>query len=434
MVASGSNVVRKEKKHAGTNNATAEDQCHPKKIFVGGLAHKCTTQHLRDHFTRFGTILDAVVLRWPDGRSRGFGYVTFADVVSASAALREGHSVGGRQVEVKRAVPGTNKLFVGGLPQNTPASELREHFERFGVVSDAVVMIDAATNRSRGFGFVCFLPGPEGAEAVAVALANYDHHFLRNKWIEVKSASPPHKLVGKEKSSQADCVSTTATDDSSSETGETGSHVLEHTPSATHGEGFATAAEKSEKPRRAQKKSGASTSAAAPRTAPMGEPAKISLTSSSTSSASEWLSAGTASLQQPPHQQQLPAPYPFGGLGFFPNGSQAQAQAQAAHWYFSAMAASAAAAAASAGKYDVGAAMAGGYPPAPFAASGVPGLCSPPGLDATPTARPSDSHVADSATLNIDELLRQAAVMPTRCEAGRAAPGAAPQGRAQVQI
>ena len=25
--------------------------------------------------------------------------------------------------------PGTNKLFVGGLPQNTAAAELREHFE-----------------------------------------------------------------------------------------------------------------------------------------------------------------------------------------------------------------------------------------------------------------------------------------------------------------
>jgi hypothetical protein len=81
------------------------------------------------------------------------------------------------------------------LPQNTTATELREHFETFGVVSDAVVMMDPTTNRSRGFGFVCFLPGQEGAAAVASSLDNYQSHRLRGKWIEVKSAAPPHKLA-----------------------------------------------------------------------------------------------------------------------------------------------------------------------------------------------------------------------------------------------
>mmetsp|Transcript_152381 Transcript_152381/g.387167 ORF Transcript_152381/g.387167 Transcript_152381/m.387167 type:complete len:445 (-) Transcript_152381:663-1997(-) len=179
------------------DSATQEDQCHPRKIFVGGLAHKTSTQGLRDHFQRYGPVVDAVVLRWPDGRSRGFGYVTFADVPSASAALQDAHQIAGREVDVKRAVPGTNKLFVGGLPQNTAAAELRQHFESFGVVSDAVVMIDPSTNRSRGFGFVCFLPGQEGAAAVAAALDQYQNHRIRGKWIEVKSAAPPHKLAAK---------------------------------------------------------------------------------------------------------------------------------------------------------------------------------------------------------------------------------------------
>jgi heterogeneous nuclear ribonucleoprotein A1/A3 len=164
-------------------------------VFIGGLAHKTTTQHLRDHFSSFGGIVDAVVLRWPDGRSRGFGYVTFADVVAANAVLAESHMMGGREVDVKRAVPGTNKLFIGGLPQNTTANELREHFEHFGAVSDAVVMIDPATGRSRGFGFICFLPGEEGAAAVTLSLEKYGEHRLRGKWIEVKSAAPPHKLA-----------------------------------------------------------------------------------------------------------------------------------------------------------------------------------------------------------------------------------------------
>jgi len=178
-----------------TDSATQEDQCHQKKIFVGGLGPKTSTQTLRDHFQGYGAIVDAVVLRWPDGRSRGFGYVTFATTASASSVLKDAHHIERCEVDVKRAVPGTNKLFVGGLPQNITAGEMRLHFEQFGIVSDAVVMMDAATNRSRGFGFICFSPGQDGADAVITALAQYDRHYLRGKWIEVKSAAPPRKLA-----------------------------------------------------------------------------------------------------------------------------------------------------------------------------------------------------------------------------------------------
>merc|ERR1719217_339096 len=140
--------------HASEGEGSTPDWCHPSKLFIGGLPRQTSTQQLRDHFSKHGRIVD-----------------------------------------VKRAVPGTNKLFVGGLPQGVTAAELRTYFSNFGPVSDAVVMMDSATGRSRGFGFVCFAPGPEGATAISGALSNYEQHQLRGKWIEVKSAAPPQELA-----------------------------------------------------------------------------------------------------------------------------------------------------------------------------------------------------------------------------------------------
>jgi cold-inducible RNA-binding protein len=49
-----------------------------------------------------------------------------------------------------------NKLFVGGLAWATDDNALRQAFEGFGEVTDAKVIQDRDTGRSRGFGFVTF--------------------------------------------------------------------------------------------------------------------------------------------------------------------------------------------------------------------------------------------------------------------------------------
>jgi RNA recognition motif-containing protein len=48
------------------------------------------------------------------------------------------------------------KLFIGGLSWNTDSESLRQGFEKFGPVEDAVVIRDRETGRSRGFGFVVY--------------------------------------------------------------------------------------------------------------------------------------------------------------------------------------------------------------------------------------------------------------------------------------
>ena len=46
------------------------------------------------------------------------------------------------------------KIFVGGLPYHTTDASLREFFEQFGEIDEAVVITDRQTNKSRGYGFV----------------------------------------------------------------------------------------------------------------------------------------------------------------------------------------------------------------------------------------------------------------------------------------
>ncbi|KAI9347973.1 hypothetical protein DFJ73DRAFT_447959 [Zopfochytrium polystomum] len=48
------------------------------------------------------------------------------------------------------------KVFVGNLSWSTSDDSLRSTFSQFGNVSDAIVLKDRETGRSRGFGFVTF--------------------------------------------------------------------------------------------------------------------------------------------------------------------------------------------------------------------------------------------------------------------------------------
>jgi RNA recognition motif-containing protein len=52
--------------------------------------------------------------------------------------------------------PEQGKIFVGGLHVDVTEDIFRDHFEKYGRVSEALIMTDRATGRSRGFGFITF--------------------------------------------------------------------------------------------------------------------------------------------------------------------------------------------------------------------------------------------------------------------------------------
>ncbi len=77
-----------------------------------------------------------------------------------------------------------NKLFVGGLSWNTSEADLREAFEKYGEVTEASVITDRDTGRSRGFGFVVF----SDREAALKATAEMDGKELDGRAIRVNEA------------------------------------------------------------------------------------------------------------------------------------------------------------------------------------------------------------------------------------------------------
>lgn len=79
----------------------------------------------------------------------------------------------------------SNKLFVGGLSWNTTSDELRRAFEAFCTVTDAKVISDRDTGRSRGFGFVTLADASE----LRSAIEQMDGFMLDGRSLRVNEAN-----------------------------------------------------------------------------------------------------------------------------------------------------------------------------------------------------------------------------------------------------
>ncbi|MDP4175362.1 MAG: RNA-binding protein [Bacteroidota bacterium] len=80
----------------------------------------------------------------------------------------------------------STKLFVGSLPWSINDQALEEAFQKFGTVVSAKVVMDRATGRSKGFGFV-EMGDPSEAEEAMKSLNNSN---LNGRNIVVNEAKP----------------------------------------------------------------------------------------------------------------------------------------------------------------------------------------------------------------------------------------------------
>ena len=89
-------------------------------------------------------------------------------------------------VEETQGAEEKNKLYVGNLPYSIDQDGLRKMFEESGEVTDAVVISDKFSGRSKGFGFVTFAD-----EKVAEkAIKDMDGKELEGRALKVNVARP----------------------------------------------------------------------------------------------------------------------------------------------------------------------------------------------------------------------------------------------------
>jgi len=79
-----------------------------------------------------------------------------------------------------------NKLYVGNLPYSVDQDGLRKMFEESGEVTDAVVISDKFSGRSKGFGFVTFAD----EKAAEKAIKDMDGKEVEGRALKVNVARP----------------------------------------------------------------------------------------------------------------------------------------------------------------------------------------------------------------------------------------------------
>ena len=84
------------------------------------------------------------------------------------------------------------KLFVGNLSFNTTENDLQDTFAAHGTVVEANLMMDRATGRPRGFGFVTMGSAEEAQKAVDAL----NGAMLDNRNITVNEARPKAERSG----------------------------------------------------------------------------------------------------------------------------------------------------------------------------------------------------------------------------------------------
>ena len=172
----------KKTKLANGDAAAVTDDSSSLTVFVGRLSWNVDNDWLQSEFEECGEVISArVQMDRNTGKSRGFGYVEFADPSSVEKALQfSGKEIDGRPINVDRSTsnkgsggagnpndarraaygdkisPPSSVLFVGNLSFDATEDSLWDVFAEYGDVKGVRVPTDRDSGRVKGYGYVEF--------------------------------------------------------------------------------------------------------------------------------------------------------------------------------------------------------------------------------------------------------------------------------------
>jgi len=163
-------------------------------LIVLGLSWKATEDDIREYFEAYGP-LQMIQLKTQDsGRSKGYAFIKFKDMEVQEKVLLTRHMVQDRWCDVKvpesqelknAKVNASCKIFVARLSETITTEDLKEHFEKFGSVTDVYI-----PKPFRSFAFVTFQEAK-----VAQSLFGKDH-VIKGVSVHIGSAQPRMKAGG----------------------------------------------------------------------------------------------------------------------------------------------------------------------------------------------------------------------------------------------
>lgn len=157
--------------HSTQSNSEEEPDSSKLSLFVGGLSSKCTAQALMSYFQVFGEIKSCEPQTWKKNvkRCRGFAIVICGNYQSYDLILKQKqHVFETRNIECKPMMSTeqdlkvhnkeliSKKIFVGNIPLQATNNDLATLMSRFGEIDIAYIIHDNQTQKSRGFGYICY--------------------------------------------------------------------------------------------------------------------------------------------------------------------------------------------------------------------------------------------------------------------------------------